>query len=122
MTGGKQDAENNTNGMKSLTNVARREIRRIFNSPLYIFSMIGAPLLCFVFFVTLMSKGLPSELPVGVVDMDRTANSRNILRNLDAFQHVKIVARYRTFNEARDEIQRGKIYGVFYIPEGFSRD
>lgn len=122
MTGGKQDAENNTDGMKSLTNVARREIKRIFTSPLYIFSMIGAPLLCFVFFVTLMGKGLPSELPVGVVDMDRTANSRNILRNLDAFQHVKIVARYRTFNEARAEIQRGKIYGVFYIPEGFSRD
>lgn len=108
--------------IRNILAVSLRESRRILSSPLYIFSLVGAPLLCFVFFLTLMGKGLPSGLPVGVVDMDRSAQSRSVVRNLGAFQHIKIVARYRTFNEARDQMQRGRIYGVFYIPAGFSRD
>ena len=59
--------------IRNILAVSLRESRRILSSPLYIFSLVGAPLLCFVFFLTLMGKGLPSGLPVGVVDMDRAA-------------------------------------------------
>ena len=52
--------------IRNILAVSLRESRRILSSPLYIFSLVGAPLLCFVFFLTLMGKGLPSGLPVGV--------------------------------------------------------
>ena len=37
---------------------------------------------------------------------------------MDAFQQSKVIAHYPTFNEAREAVQRGDIYGFYYIPEG----
>ena len=67
-----------------------------------------------------MDSGLPTDMPVGVVDQDMSATSRQLIRNLDAFEQTAVVARYPTVNEARTAMQRGEIYGFFYIPEGTS--
>lgn len=104
----------------ALWNVARRECRRLVSRPLYLFCMVIAPLFCYIFFTTLMDSGLPTDMPVGVVDQDMSATSRQLIRNLDAFEQTAIVARYPTVNEARTAMQRGEIYGFFYIPEGTS--
>ena len=90
--------------------------------PVYLFSMIIAPIFCFVFFSTLMDKGLPTNLPAGVVDLDNTATTRNIIRNLDAFQHTDIIAHYSSVSEARKAIQRGDIYSFYYIPKGTTEE
>ena len=60
---------------------------------------------------------LPTDMPVGVVDQDMSATSRQLIRNLDAFEQTAVVARYPTINEARTAMQRGEIYGFFYIPK-----
>ena len=104
----------------ALWNVARRECRRLVSRPLYLFCMVIAPLFCYIFFTTLMDSGLPTDMPVGVVDQDMSATSRQLIRNLDAFEQTAVVARYPTINEARTAMQRGDIYGFFYIPEGTS--
>ena len=104
----------------ALWNVARRECRRVGSRPLYLFCMVIAPLFCYIFFTTLMDSGLPTDMPVGVVDQDMSATSRQLIRNLDAFEQTAVVARYPTINEARTAMQRGEIYGFFYIPEGTS--
>ena len=98
----------------ALWNVARRECRRLVSRPLYLFCMVIAPLFCYIFFTTLMDSGLPTDMPVGVVDQDMSATSRQLIRNLDAFEQTAVVARYRT------AMRRGEIYGFFYIPEGTS--
>ena len=98
----------------------QRECRRLVSRPLYLFCMVIAPLFCYVFFTTLMDSGLPLNLPAGVVDMDNTATSRNIARNLDAFEQTEVAAHYASVAEARIAMQRGEIYGFFYIPEGTS--
>ena len=96
----------------------KRECHRLVGRPLYLFCMIGAPLFCYVFFTTLMGSGLPQDMPVGVVDEDQTATSRQLTRNLDAFQQTRIVAHYPEVSSARRAMQRGDIYGFFLIPEG----
>ena len=68
----------------ALWNVARRECRRLVSRPLYLFCMVIAPLFCYIFFTTLMDSGLPTDMPVGVVDQDMSATSRQLIRNLDA--------------------------------------
>lgn len=98
-----------------------RECRRLISRPLYLFCMVIAPLFCYLFFTTLMDSGLPTHLPVGAVDLDNTSTSRNILRNLDAFQQTAIVAHYGSVGEARSAMQEGEIYGFFYIPKGLSQ-
>ena len=102
----------------ALWNVMKRECRRLVSRPLYLFSMVVAPLFCYIFFTTLMDSGLPKDMPVGIVDQDQTTTTRQLARTLDAFQQSKVVARYPTFNEAREAMQRGEIYGFYYIPEG----
>lgn len=101
-----------------LLNIAKREVLRIAVRPLYLFCMIIAPVFCYLFFTTLMANGLPTDLPAGVVDLDNTSTTRNIIRNLDAFQQTHIVAHYPSVMEARKAIQRGEIYSFYYIPEG----
>lgn len=105
---------------KALWMVMKRECRRLVSRPLYLFCMVIAPLFCYIFFTTLMGSGLPKDLPVGAVDLDNTSTSRNILRNLDAFEQTAVIARYPSVDEARRAIQRGEIYGFFYIPKGLS--
>lgn len=101
--------------------VMKREFKRVLTRPLYIFCIIVAPLICYVFFITLMYQGLPTGLPLGLVDDDMTADTRQIERNLDAFQQTDIARQYANVTEARKALQRGQIYGFYYIPEGTTR-
>lgn len=102
--------------------IAQREVRSYGHHPLLLFALLGAPLLCIVFFTTLMQSGLPTDLPAGVVDEDDTQVSRTFIRTMDAMEQTCIVAHYPTFAEARDAVQRGQIYGFFYIPKGLTTD
>lgn len=102
--------------------VMKRELRRLIAEPIYLFGMIIAPLFCYIFFTTLMDEGLPKELPVGVVDMDESSVSRNVVRNLDSFTQTKIVAHYPDVSQARKAMQEGEIYAFFYMPKGLSAD
>lgn len=104
----------------ALWQVMQRECRRLVSRPLYLFCMVIAPLFCYLFFTTLMDSGLPQNLPAGVVDMDDSSTSRNIVRNLDAFSQTGVVAHYSNVTDARIAVQEGKIYGFFYIPSDFS--
>lgn len=80
--------------------------------------MVLAPVLCVVFFTTLMDKGLPTELPAGIVDEDNTNISRTIVRTIDALQETDIIQSYPSFSEARSAMQRGEIFAFFHIPAG----
>ncbi len=65
---------------------------------------------------------MPTNQPVAVVDLDNTATSRNLVRQLDAFEQTKIVLDATSFTEARMAMQRGEVYGIYYIPKGFTAD
>ena len=84
----------------ALWQVMQRECRRLVSRPLYLFCMVIAPLFCYLFFTTLMDSGLPQNLPAGVVDMDDSSTSRNIVRNLDAFSQTGVVAHYSNVTDA----------------------
>lgn len=102
--------------------IAKREIGRWAASPIYFFCMLVAPALCVVFFLSLMRDGLPTDVPIAVVDLDGSANSRNLIRQLDAFGQTKVIAETVSFDEARREMQKGNVYGIFYIPKNFGVD
>lgn len=98
--------------------VAWREVHLFSHRPLCLFCAMIAPIFCTVFFTSLMYKGLPTDLPAGVVDEDNTKTTRQIIRTLDALENTNIVAEYSNFSEAREAMQQGKIYAFFYIPKG----
>lgn len=105
-----------------LTAIFRRELRLFAHRPLFLFIMIVAPVLCIVFFTTLMADGLPTKLPAGLVDEDDTHVTRIVGRILGSMEETDLVTRYPSFTEARRAMQRGEIYGFFYIPQGLTED
>lgn len=107
--------------MPTILKIARRELRRMASKPIYWFCMIAAPLFCFIFFTSLMAEGLPTDMPLGLVDNDNTTTSRSLTRNLDAFEMTSIKEQYANVTEAREAVQRGEIYGFYYIPKGTTR-
>lgn len=100
--------------------IAVREVKRIMAHRLYLVCMLLAPLISVVFFLSLMRNGLPTDLPVAVVDLDKTSTSRALIRQLDAFSQTRIVQNLNSFTEARISMQKGEVYGIYFIPEGFS--
>lgn len=98
--------------------ISLRELRVYSQRPLFLFCMVLAPVMCAVFFATLMYKGLPTRLPAGIVDEDNTNISRTIVRTIDAMEEANFVASYPSFSEAKDAMQRGEIFSFFYIPKG----
>lgn len=84
--------------------------------PLFLFTMIVAPILCIVFLTTLMADGLPTKLPAGLVDEDDTHITHIVARILGSMEETDFVARYPDFSEAKKAMQRGEIYVLLYSP------
>ena len=80
--------------------------------------MVIFPIITIFFFTSMLNEGSPTNLPVGVVDLDNSSTSRQLIQRLDAFQMSEVVARYNNINEARQAIQRNEIYAFLYIPKG----
>ncbi len=95
-----------------------RELKILRQNHIYRFCMVLFPILVIFFFTSIMDDGLPTEMPVGVVDLDNTTMTRALGRRLDGFQMSKVVAHYPNMTEARRAIQRNEIYGFLYIPKG----
>ena len=104
--------------MRAILTIAGRECRRLAGTPIYTFCMVVFPVAVIFFFTSLMDKGQPTDMPVGVVDLDNTATSRKLVRLLDAMQSSHVVAHYPSVAEARKAIQRNEIYAFLYYPKG----
>ena len=104
--------------LKIIWQIAYREMLILWKNPIYGFCMVVCPVAVILFFTTLMDEGVPTELPVGVVDADNTSTSRSLVRRLDAFQSSRVVAHFPTAAEARHAMQRNEIYAFLYIPKG----
>ena len=95
-----------------------RELMILRQNHIYRFCMVLFPILVMFFFTSMLDDGLPTDMPVGIVDLDNTSTSRSLERRLGSFQMSKVVAHYSSVAEARHAIQRNEIYGFLYIPKG----
>ena len=108
--------------LRQLYQISLRELSVLKSNRIYGFCMVVFPLLVMFFFTSLMDDGLPTEMPVGVVDLDNTSTSRSLVHRLDAFQMSRVVARYPSVTDARRAMQENQIYAFLYIPKGTTDD
>lgn len=101
--------------------VARRELRIIRQRPIYLLGSVGVIAFCAIFFLAFLKDGLPSDVPIGLVDYDYSSTSRNFCQQLDATQLGKVV-HYDSFAAAREDMNRGKIAAVCVVPVGMNDD
>ena len=103
--------------MKYIGRSFKRGCIQLVRRPMYFLLIVIMPLLCSWFLMDLIKDGSVQRVPVGIVDLDNSSLSRRISRNLNGFQQVNICQRYNNFAEARDAVQRGEVYGFFFIPD-----
>lgn len=108
--------------LRQIYEIMMRELLILRQNHIYRFCMVLFPVLMIFFFTSLMDDGLPTSMPVGVVDLDNTSTSRSLSRRLDGFQMSQVVAHYPSVAEARRAIQRNEIYGFLYIPKGMTEE
>ena len=104
--------------LRQIYEIMMRELQILRQNHIYRFCMVLFPILVIIFFTTMLDDGLPTSMPVGIVDLDNTSTTRALERKLDGFQMSKVVAHYPSVAEARQAIQRNEIYGFLYIPKG----
>lgn len=96
--------------------------RYICRRRLYIVCMVFVPLLCTLFFLSLLQEGLPVRVPTAVVDLDHSPMSRSMTRSLGAVQMVDVTRACDSYDEARRAVQSGEVYGFYVIPANFQED
>ena len=62
------------------------------------------------------------QLPVAVVDQDKTSMSRMFTRMADANENMDVVMQPASFEEAKQKFLTNAVNGVVIIPKGFTND
>ena len=108
--------------LAKIYDIMMRELLILRRNHIYLFCMVVFPIMVVVFFTSLMDDGLPTSMPVGIVDLDNTSTTRSLVKRLDAFQMSEVVAHYPSVTEARKAMQQGQIYAFLYLPKGTTDD
>lgn len=102
--------------------VLGRELRRMTSRRLYFGVCIVLPLFCIFFMSTIFGNGQMENIPVGIVDLDETATSRNIIRQVEAVPTFRVTRHYANQEEALEATRRKEIYGYLVIPNRFEAE
>lgn len=99
----------------------RRGWQKLVSRRLYL-AMFMVPLLTAWFFVSLMGKGLPNQVPVAIVDLDHSQLSRTVTRNLQTQQLLEVTSTPENYHSALQKVRSGEIFGFFLIPADFEKN
>ena len=102
--------------------VLLREWTRMTSRRLYFGVCIVLPLFTIFFMATIFGNGQMENIPIGIVDQDNTATSRNIARNISAVPTFIVTRHFVNEAAAREAVQRKEIYGYLSIPPRFEQD
>lgn len=100
----------------------RREVGRFGRRKIYLFSMVIVPVFMALFFVSLMSSGLPLKTPAAIVDLDHSPMSRTIIRSINSTELIDITQKLESYEAALEATRKGEIFGFFVIPANFQSD
>lgn len=105
----------------SLLLVIARELGRIADSRVLIFTTIIGPAAVFLLVSWMFSAAVVRDLPVAVVDMDHTQLSRKIARSVDATPAANVVYQSISLEEAKSKMIKGEVDAVLFLPNGLER-
>lgn len=102
--------------------VAVRETNRMTSRGLYFMVVLVLPILSILFFASLFKEGVPTKMPIAIVDLDQTASSRKLARNIDVTPLSQVTEYLQSETEAMSELRTGNIYGFVIIPKNLQAD
>lgn len=109
-------------GSPGVLRAARREAERLVASRYALVLLVLLPISGFSLVAAIFWNRLPSDLPVAVVDADRSLLSHRLVRMLDATKSMRATGPFAGPSEALDEVLSGRAYAVLTVPEHLERD
>ncbi len=108
--------------LKNIIEVSKREVFRMSSRSLYLLVVLVLPILSILFFTSLFKEGVPTKMPIAIVDLDQTPSSRKIARNIDVTPLSRVTQYLQTETEAMSELRTGNIYGFVVLPKNLQAD
>lgn len=102
--------------------VAWREWQRLRSTPRLWLLAIIAPLILVAILLGIFAQPTPRDLPVVVVDLDRSSLSRQAQRMLQAAPALQVIAVMDDMAAAGSRVRRGEAYAVIALPPDLQRD
>ncbi len=107
--------------IKSLLLIAKNELQRIFRTPAILSVMCIGLVIYFFFYPQPYLNESARNIPIAVIDKDHTHSSRELIRQLDANQFIKISYHIDDMETAKQLIDKRKVYGIVLIPNRFEQ-
>ena len=109
------------NFFKGIFQVYCREFKLVLHDPGILLFITFLPLAYPIIYSLIYNPELVKEVPMVVVDNDRTPLSRELVRNLGACDQVWIRGYAANLPEAQRAIDSHKCFAILEIPEGFGK-
>ncbi len=106
---------------KRLLRVAAHELKLIFKDEGVIIFFVVVCLVYPVLYSLVYNKEIPRDIRVMVVDDDRSSDSREFVRALDATPEVKVMGYAASVQEARRAINEHECYGIVHFPRDYGK-
>jgi len=80
------------------------------------------PIISFALMIAMFYEGVAVDLPIVVVDSDKSELSRELLFNIEASPTVKIVSQETSLKDALSLVKSSEVYAVVIIPPHFEKE
>jgi len=107
--------------LRAFASIAAREAERIRHDTDILLIILVAPLFYAFFYGAVYVEKGEQDVPVVIVDGDRTPLSRELARRIDAHQLVRVAGETGDLHAGERVIETGEAEGVVVIPEGFAK-
>ncbi len=106
---------------KQIFDVYLKEFRMIFHDQGLVIFIFLLPLAYPIIYSLIYNPELVRDVKMIVVDHDRTAKSRELVRSLDACQEAYVIGYATDLSEARRAMNSGDCFAILEVPVGFGR-
>lgn len=97
------------------------EIKDLGRDPWLLALVSWVPLLLYATIWWIFSQGIATELPVGLVDLDKSRISRGLTRHYDGTPSLSIEQTFRSVSDGTAALKTGEIYALIVLPAGLEK-
>lgn len=107
---------------KGFCSIFKNEVIRLFTTPRLLFLIVGFPMLLFFFYAALMAKGVPHDMPITLLDYDKSKLSRQLALMIESSSTMKIEYEVSDELAGQKTIRRGDSFAFIVIPKDFQKN
>lgn len=96
-----------------------KELKRIFADSYVLIIFLLGGLIYPVVYGLIYYRGTVDEMPVAVVDLSQSSDSRRFIQKIDASREVDVAYKCASMAEARKLMEERKVHGIVLFPEDY---